>query len=59
MVRHSGEDFIDVEGIALAPVLSLQFSGVNSAELDAPEADRFPGDNNAAFSQEVFNISVA
>jgi hypothetical protein len=33
------EDFIDVEGVAISTVLSLQSSGVDSSEFDAPEAD--------------------
>ena len=53
------EDFIDVEGIAVASVLSFQSAGVNGSELDAPEADRFSTDGNASLSQEIFDIPVA
>jgi len=30
------EDFIDVEGVAIAPVLTLQAAGINGTELYAP-----------------------
>ena len=33
------EDFIDVERVAIAPVLSFQTTGIDRFELDAPEAD--------------------
>ena len=33
------EDFVDVESVTVASMLSFQSSGVKSAELDAPEAD--------------------
>jgi hypothetical protein len=39
MIRLTGKDFIDVERVALATVLSLQSSGVLSTEVDAPETD--------------------
>ena len=32
------EDFIDVEGVAVAPVLSLQAAGISSAKLDTEPA---------------------
>ena len=53
------EDFIDVEGITVASVLSLQSSGVKGPELNAPEPDRFAAYSDASFSQEIFYISVA
>jgi hypothetical protein len=49
------EDFIDVEGVAIASMLFLQSSGVDSSELDAPEPDGFVTDGNAAFSEQVFD----
>ena len=49
MVRHTGEYFIDVEGIAVTPVLPLQSSGIERAELDAPETDCFTADGDASF----------
>jgi hypothetical protein len=59
MVRHTGEDFIDVESIAVASVISLQSTGVRRPKLDAPEPNRFATGGYASFSQEVFNIPVA
>ena len=59
MVRHTGEDFIDVESVAVAPALSFQSSGVEGTELDTPEADRFAANCNASFSEKVFDIAVA
>ena len=56
MVRHTGEDFIDVEGIAVTPVLPLQSSDIERAELDAPETNRFSADSDASFSQKIFDI---
>ena len=53
------EDFIDIECIAIAAVLSLQSSGMERAELDASEADRFAADSNASFSEQIFNVAVA
>ena len=53
------KNFIDVEGIAVASVLPLQSPSVNSSELDAPQPDRLPGDENTPFSEQIFDISVA
>ena len=33
------EDFIDIECVTEAPVLSLQSPGISGAELNAPETD--------------------
>jgi hypothetical protein len=51
MVRHTGKDFIDVEGIAVTLVLSFQAAGIDSTELDAPRTDRVAGDGNAALGK--------
>jgi hypothetical protein len=51
MVRHTGKDFIGVEGIALTSELSFQAAGIDSTELDAPQTDRFAGDGNAALDK--------
>ena len=59
MVRHTGEDFVNIEGVAVATMLSLQASSIDCAKLDTPQADRLTSDDNAAFSQEVFDITVA
>jgi hypothetical protein len=53
------EDFVNVEGVAIAPVLWFQSTGINGSELDAPQADRFSADCNASFSEEIFDIAVA
>ena len=42
------EDFIAIESVAVAPVLTLQSPRINSAELDAPKANRFAADSDAA-----------
>ena len=53
------EDFIDVEGVAIALVPTLQSSSVQRTKFDAPEADRFSGHSDTAFSQEIFDDPVA
>jgi hypothetical protein len=53
------EDFIDVECVAVALVLSLQASGVYSAEFDTPEADGFIADGDATLGKQVFDVPVA
>ena len=58
MVRHTGEDFVDVEGIAVASVLSFQSAGIDSSELDTPEADRLPADSDPPLCQYVLDVSV-
>jgi hypothetical protein len=58
MVRHTGEDIIDEEGIAVTSVLSSQSSGVNGAELDTPQANRLAADCYTAFSEKIFDNSV-
>ena len=59
MVRHTGEDFIDVRGVAITSVLSFQSPCINGSKLDAPEADRFSTDGDASFGEEVFDIPMA
>ena len=58
MVRHTGEHFIDVEGIPEASVLPFQSSSVQRAEFDAPKANRFTSDNNAALCREILYVTV-
>ena len=41
----SDKDFIDVEGVAVASVLSLESPGIFGSELDAPKAAGFVADN--------------
>jgi hypothetical protein len=35
MVRHTGEDFIDEEGVMVASMLSFQSARIDRAKLDA------------------------
>ena len=53
------KDFIDVKGVAIPSVFSLQAACVNSSELDAPKSDSFATDSDATLSQEIFYISMA
>jgi hypothetical protein len=53
------EDLIDVEGVAVTPVLWFQFLGVQRAEGDAPMADGFSTNGGAAFGKQVFYVSMA
>ena len=48
------EDFVDVEGIAISTMAALQPLRVDGPELDAPQADRLPGDDDASLRQEIF-----
>ena len=52
------EYFINVEGVAITLVLTLQSPGIQCAEFDAPEADGLAGDSDATLSEKIFNISV-
>jgi len=58
MVRHTGEDFIDEEGVAVTTMLSLESACINGTELDAPQADRLPCDDDAPLGQEILDITV-
>ena len=51
------EDFIDGEGIPAATGPSLQSAGINGSELNTPKTDRFPSDNNAPLSEQIFDTS--
>jgi hypothetical protein len=52
------EDFVDVERVAVAAMLSLKPTGINGTELGTPETDRFSADDDASFCEEIFNIAV-
>ena len=52
------EYFVDVEGVTVASVLSLQSPGVSGSELDTPEPDRFSANGDASLGQEVLEIAV-
>jgi len=58
MVRHTGEHFIDVEGIAVAPVLSLQSAVINGSKLDTAKTDRFSGYGDTALGERDLDITV-
>lgn len=53
------EHFIDIERITIASVLSLQATSIDGTELDAPQSDRLPSDDNAPFSEQIFDIAMA
>ncbi|MCP4950600.1 MAG: hypothetical protein GY922_01965 [Proteobacteria bacterium] len=52
------EDFVDVEGIAVASVLALQSAGINRSEFYAPETYRLSSDSDASFGEEVFDVAM-
>ena len=52
------EGFVNVEGIAIASMFTLQSSVIDSSELDAPKAYSFSADSDAPFSQQVLNIAM-
>ena len=45
--------------INIAPIFSLQSSGIQGSEFDASQANRLPADHDALFGLEVFDITVA
>ena len=45
------KDFIDVEGIAVSAMILIQLSGVDRSELNAPQSNRFPRDDDASFGE--------
>ena len=53
------EDFVDVEGVAVASVLSFQTPGVYSSKFDTPKSDSFSTDGDASFGEEGCYIAVA
>ena len=53
------ENFIDIEGIVVATMLTLQAAGINGSEFDTPQADCFAGYSDATFSEQIFNIPMA
>ena len=57
MVRHTGKDFINVQGVAVATMPAFQSSSVNCSELDAPKPDRFSANSNASLGQQIFDVS--
>ena len=55
----SNEDFVQVPNIAEAALTPLQFSGIISTELLAPESNRFLRDDDSAFGEKILDISEA
>ena len=53
------EDFVDVEGINIAAMLSLQATRINGTKLDTPKTDCVSGHSDATFSEKIFNVAVA
>ena len=53
------KDFITVEGVAVASVLSFQAPGIFGSKLDTPEPDRLVADRDSPLCEKVFDISVA
>ena len=58
MVRHTGEDFINVEGITIAGMPPLQLPSVQRAKFDTPKAYSFTADGYPAFSEQIFDVTV-
>ena len=53
------EYLINLERIAIAPMISLQPHGVLRSELDTPQPDRFVADSDTSLGQQIFDVSVA
>ena len=53
------ENLVDVKGVALALMLLFQAPGLFGSKVDAPEPDGLVADDDATFSQEIFDIPVA
>lgn len=49
------EDFVDVEGVAVTPVLAFQAAGTNRSKFYTPETDCFTADGDASFGQEILD----
>ena len=58
MVRHTGEYFINEEGIAIASVPAFQSACIDGAEFNTPEADGLAADSDASLSEQVFDIAM-
>ena len=53
------ESFIDVEGVAVASVISLQSAGINGTKFYAPQTDCFPANSDASLGEKIFDITMA
>jgi hypothetical protein len=47
--------FVNVEGIAVASMFSLQSPSVFGSKFDAPEPDGFIADSDTTFGKQIFN----
>ena len=59
MVRHTGEDFIDEECVAVSSVLSLQTPCIFGTEFNTPQSDGIIADGDTSFGKEIFNVTMA
>lgn len=55
----SDKDFIDVEGVTIAAMLSLESPCIEGTDFFAPQRDSFSADGDAALGEETFDIAVA
>jgi len=55
----SNEDFVQVPNIAEATLTPFRFSGIIRTELLTPDSNRFIGDDDSTFGEEIFDISEA
>jgi len=58
-VVYLDEDFVNVEGIAVASMLSFQTASIDYSKFDAPQPDGFTADGDASLSEQIFDVSVA
>ena len=58
MVRHTGEDFVDVESVAVATVSVFQSACIDRSEFVAPESDGLSADRYSPFSQEILDVTL-
>ena len=50
------EDFVNVEGIAVASMLSFQATSIDCSEFHARQTDGFSAYCDATFSQQIFDV---
>ena len=59
MVRHNGDNFVNIKGITVASMLSLQSEGINGSALDAPKPDDLPTDSYTSLGQKIVDVAMA
>ena len=57
MAVDSDEQFVQIPDVAKATLFSLQTLRIAGSELSAPLADGFERNEDAAFSEKIFNIA--